>query len=215
MSSTKRLYWDDPYLKNCKAKVVKIENLNLYLDQTCFYPESGGQAGDRGLINNKKVLNTKFDGEKNIFHIMESSDFTIGEEVLLELDWERRYKIMKIHAASHIMEYFLFQVFGNLKLLGSNCNEERDSSTYEREEPLNSESLQKVESLTNEFISKNMPIETYYDKEKKNYRWWRCGEILMPCGGTHPRNTKEIGLIKIKRENGGRGKEKVITRLAN
>lgn len=215
MLFTKRLYWQDPYLKKCNAKVLKIDNEKLYLDETIFYPESGGQAGDRGLINGKKVLNTKFDQDKNIYHIMENPDFKEGEEVTLEIDFERRYKIMKIHAASHIMEYFLFQIFGNLKLLGSNCNEDRDSSTYASEEPLTLDSLQKVESLTNEFISNDFPIEVYGDKERKNFRWWKCDKILMPCGGTHPKNTKEIGPVRIKRENGGKGKEKIITRLVN
>jgi alanyl-tRNA synthetase len=209
---TTRLYWQDAYLKKCKAKVVKIENDNVWLDQTCFYPESGGQSGDKGLINLKKVLNTKFDQDKNIFHVVEKSDFNIGEAVEIEIDWERRYKIMKIHSASHIMEYFLFHVFGPLKLLGCNCNEERDSSTYGSDElPL--DKLSKVEQLSNDFILKNYPIETFEDKERKNFRWWKCGEILLPCGGTHPKNTSEIGKITIKREKGGSGKEKVITRL--
>lgn len=213
---TKRIYWENPYQTTFSAKVEKVEGKNVWLDQTCFYPESGGQAGDTGTINGQKVIDTKFDQDKNVFHIMENeTTLKTGDSVEGVIDWERRYKIMKIHSASHIMEHFLFKIFGQLKLTGSHLNEKHDSSTYESAERLDQEKLSMVEKEVNDFISQNLPIETYPDEKKPNYRWWKCGDILMPCGGTHPRNTSEIGLIKLKRDNGGQGKEKVITSFKN
>ncbi|MFA5178009.1 MAG: alanyl-tRNA editing protein [Candidatus Paceibacterota bacterium] len=213
---TKRIYWENPYQTTFSAKVEKVEGKNVWLDQTCFYPESGGQAGDTGTINGQKVIDTKFDQDKNVFHIMENeTTLKTGDSVEGVIDWERRYKIMKIHSASHIMEHFLFKIFGQLKLTGSHLNEKHDSSTYESVERLDQEKLSLVEKEVNDFISQNLPIETYPDEKKPNYRWWKCGDILMPCGGTHPRNTSEIGLIKLKRDNGGQGKEKVITSFKN
>lgn len=163
---TKKLYWDNPYQKEFEAKVAKIEGKQVWLDQTCFYPESGGQAGDTGTINGQKVVDTRFDSERNIIHVMEQEPvFRAGDVIRGEIDWERRYKIMRIHAASHIMEYFLFQVFGELKLVGSHLNEKHDSSTYESEERLDSEKIAEVERKANEFISKNLPIETWSDEK--------------------------------------------------
>lgn len=212
---TKRLYSEDPYKQSFEAVVEKIEGNKVWLDQTCFYPESGGQAGDTGTINGQRVIDTQFDSEKNIVHILEKEPiFRVNDLVQGEIDWERRYKIMRIHAASHIMEHFLFQVFGPLKLVGSHLNEKHDSSTYESEERLDLEKLAQVERKANEFIAKNLPIETWPDEKKPYFRYWKCGEIQMPCGGTHPKNTSEIGPIKLKRETGGRGREKVITFLS-
>lgn len=214
MTKTKRQYCGDPYQKSFEAKVEKIEGGKVWLDQTCFYPESGGQAGDIGSINGQKVTDTQFDQEKNIVHFLENEpSFQVGDSVCGEIDWERRCKIMRVHAASHIMEHFLFQVFGSLKLVGSHLNEKYDSSTYETEDRLNPEKIEEVERRANEFIAKDLPIETWADEQKLYFRHWRCGEIQMPCGGTHPRNTSEIGPIKLKRKTGGRGRERVITSL--
>lgn len=211
---TIRLYKKNAYQKEFEAYVIKIVDNNVYLNQTCFYPESGGQAGDKGLIKNQKVIDTKFDSDKNIFHIMEvTPDMEINEKVFCSIDWERRYKIMKIHSASHIMEHFLFKVFGKLKLLGSNLNETRDSSTYASEIPLDLKKIKEVEDLSNNFIKKNLPIETFEDPKKPHFLWWKCSDILIPCGGTHPLNTSEIGEIFLKREKAGKNKEKIYTFL--
>lgn len=209
----KILYWENPYQKTFETKVKKIEEEKVWLSQTCFYPESGGQAGDIGIINGQKVIDTQFDSEKNIVHIIEKEvKFHKGDLVQGEIDWERRYKIMRIHAASHIMEYFLFQVLGKLKLVGSHLNEKHDSSTYESDN-LDLEKITEVERRINNFIAKNLPIETWADEKKSCFRYWKCGDIKMPCGGTHPHNTSEVGLVKLKRKTGGRGREKIITSL--
>jgi len=211
---TKRLYSEDPYKQFFGAVVKKIEGNNVWLDQTCFYPESGGQAGDTGTLNSQRVTDTQFDSEKNVVHILESTPtFKVSDKVEGQIDWERRYRIMRVHAASHIMEHFLFQVFGPLKLVGSHLNEKHDSSTYESEERLDPERIAEVERKANEFIGKDLPIETWPDEKKPYFRYWKCGEIQMPRGGTHPKNTSEIGPIKLKRETGGRGREKVRTSL--
>jgi len=100
-----------------------------------------------------------------------------------------------------------------LKLVGSHLNERHDQSTYEVEDKLPKDKLQEVENNANKFIAEGHLIETYPDENKQYYRWWKCGEILMPCGGTHVKNTKEIGKIKLKRKTGGRGREQVITTI--
>jgi len=214
---TKKLYWNDPYQKQCFARVVKIENDHVWLDQTIFYPESGGQAGDRGYVNQYLVTDTRFDSEKNIYLIIENASklLHVGEEIKCTLDWDRRYLIMKLHAASHIMEHFLFVHFGKLKLLGSNVNEERDSSTYAWDGTFDERKLKEVEQQVNQLIAEHYPIENYEDSTKKNFRWWKCATICIPCGGTHPRNTQEIGAVRLKKESGGKGKIKIKTFLAS
>jgi len=211
---TKKLYVENPYQQSFEATVEKVDGNKVWLDQTCFYPESGGQAGDMGTLNGQKVCDTRFDTENNIVHTMEGAPvFKTNDRIKGQIDWDRRYKIMRIHAASHIMEYFLFQVFGPLKLTGSHLNEKYDKSTYVSEDKLDSEKLTEVTEKANAFISQGLPIETWPDEKRPNFRHWKCGEIKMPCGGTHPKNTREIGSIKLKRETGGSGREKVITSL--
>jgi len=210
---TKKLYMEDPYLKEFEAVVLKINGSQVILDKTAFFAENGGQIGDTGHLNNTKVLDTKYDENKeNILHIMEDGiGFREGDKVTGMIDWNRRYKIMKNHAASHIMEYFLFKIFGVMKLVGTSVTEKHDSSTYECPEALDQDKLKEVEMLANEFISKNYEIKRWEDPGKHGWWYWKSGEIMMPCGGTHPINVSEIGQISIKRKNGGKGKEKVLT----
>lgn len=185
---TKRLYSEDPYQQTFEAKVDKVEGNRVWLEQTCFYPESGGQSGDTGALNGQRVVDTQFDPEKNIVHILESAPtFKVGDKVEGQIDWERRYKIMRVHATSHIMEHFLFRVFGELKLTGSHLNEKHDKSTYGSDEVLDPAKLAEVERLANDLIAKNLPIETWPDEKRPHLRYlWKCGEIQMPCGGGSP-----------------------------
>jgi alanyl-tRNA synthetase len=214
-SYTRKLFVSDPYLKEFEATILKISSNHVVLDRTCFYPESGGQVGDTGYIDQARVIDTKYaSGGKTIVHIMEGECiFQEGSKVQGGIDWNRRYKIMRLHAASHVMEYFLFQVFGNLKLVGTHVNEEHDVSTYESPDRLSPEKLQEVNKLANEYILKGYEIERQRDEKNPDYLYWKAGEVEMPCGGTHPKNLIEIGTIRIKRETGGRNKEKVITEL--
>lgn len=212
---TEKLYSTDPYIKEFEAKVLKIEGLvpkYILLDRTAFYAESGGQIGDTGFLNQTKIIDTKYDKNKeNIVHItFDELDFKEGDKIIGKIDWERRYKIMKNHAASHITEHFLFQTFGKLKLVGTRVSEKHDDSTYESS-TLDNQKLINVEKLANEFILKGYNIERWEDHNKKGWWHWKAGDIEMPCGGTHPANVKEIGKIVVKRKSGGKGKEKILT----
>ena len=214
MQKTKKIFNYDPYQSEFTANVVKIDGDKVWLDQTVFYPESGGQAGDTGYINDYLVIDTQYDGDKNIFHQLDQKpDLLLGQSVKGKIDWDRRYKIMRVHAASHIMEHFLFQVFGDLKLLGSHLNEKHDKSTYEYDGQLDQVRLLEVERLSNELIDQDLEILRCLDEKRPDFRYWQCDKIKMPCGGTHPKRTLEIGHIKLKRKTGGEGRESVITSL--
>lgn len=208
---TFKLYEEDHYLKEFDGIVVHINERNVELNRTAFYPESGGQAGDIGLLNNEKVVDTKYIDNK-IVHIMENDHkFNINDIVFGKINWDRRYKIMKLHTASHLMEYFLWKRFGYMKRLGSKVDEKKDRADYEYEGRLHQVNLKKVEKETNKFILKGYPVIISVD----NYgiKKWRCGPVEMHCAGTHVKNTSEIGLISLKRRNPGRGKERIETSL--
>lgn len=209
---TVRLYNEDHYLKEFDAKVVGIDGVYVELDQTAFFPESGGQSGDTGVLKDAKVVNTKYLEDEKLVHFLEEEpSFKIGDTVHCALDWDRRYNIMKLHSASHMMEYFLWKHFGYMKRTGSNVDERKDRADYLHDKRLDPDTLKKVEEDTNEFLAEGHPITITVDNE--DVRTWRCGPVEMHCAGTHVKNTSEIGLIKLKRKNPGRGEERVETSL--
>jgi alanyl-tRNA synthetase len=212
MTRTLKLYDEDHYIKEFKAKVISITNNLVELDQTAFFPESGGQAGDTGTIEGEPVVDTVIEGE-TIKHVMkEKPCFHLDDTVSGVIDWKRRYRIMKLHTASHIMEYFLWREFGYMRRMGSHVDDVKDRADYLHEERLDPEKLRKVEEETNIFLMEGHHVVITVDDE--GIRHWSCGPVEMNCAGTHVRNTKEIGSIKLKRRNPGRGEERVETSLA-
>lgn len=208
---TIKLFDKDHYLKEFDAEVLEVEGFNVVLDQTTFYAQSGGQAGDRGALNGIPVVDTQIIEGKYV-HVMEREPgFKVGEMVHGKLDWERRYNTMKVHSASHIMEHIFYKNFGVLERLGSSVDDKKDRSTYVSEEKLDPELLKKTEDEINEFLMGSYDI--VIEEDAKGIRSWISGPYHDHCGGTHVRNTSEIGLIKLKRKNPGSGKERVETCL--
>lgn len=213
MPPTEKLYDDDPYLREFRARVLRVDGYEVELDRTAFYPEGGGQAGDSGVIGGNRVVDTQKDGG-TIIHILEKTpSLSVGDEVGCEIDWERRYRIMRLHSAAHIMERFLWNQLGHLKRLGSYVDEKKDRADYAFEGRLPPEELKRVEEVANDFMVEGHDIRIGTNPAQPGIRIWMCADIEMPCGGTHVRNTEEIGKIRLKRKNPGKGKERVETSL--
>lgn len=208
---TVRLFDSDHYLAEFDAKVVAIEGVNVVLDQTAFYALSGGQAGDTGTILESSVVDTKIIDGEHIHVLEEAPSFKVGDSIHGAINWERRYRIMKIHSASHIMEHIFYKNFGVLERIGSNVDDKKERSDYKTEDRLDPELLKKTEDEINAFLSEGHEIKIEVDND--GIRTWISGPYIDHCGGTHVRNTSEIGFIKLKRKNPGRGKERVETSL--
>ena len=215
MVETIKLYNQDPYLTTFQAKILNSNGIEIILDKTAFYPLSGGQSGDHGTINGVNVIDTQIENG-TIKHILKSeSPFKNGEVVEGNIDWKRRYATMRLHSASHIMEYLLLEHYGPLERIGSSVDNQKDRSDYLYEGRLMPEDLKSVEHKINQFILEEHVISISEDTEKVGMRIWKCGPITEYCGGTHVRNTREIGLIKLKRKNTGKSRERVETSLIN
>src|SRR5512146_127391 len=109
--ATELLFRDDAYLRTASAHIVAVHERGIELDRTIFYPLGGGQAGDTGALlraNGERIpiVDTrKGDATDSVLHVplpaMQRPE--VGETVTLEIDWERRYKLMRLHTALHVM----------------------------------------------------------------------------------------------------------------
>ena len=211
---TRKLYDDDPYLPEFEATVIEIDGNNVILDQTAFHPEGGGQDADTGLIGGAEVIDTRFSDGKIVHVFASPPSFKVEDNVTGCLDWNRRNRIMKLHSAAHIMEFFLFRRFGELKRQGSFVDDRKDRADYEYEGRLPADLLKLVEDDANRFLAEGRPITINRDPNKPEIRIWRCDWMEMPCAGTHVHNTSEIGAIRLRRKNPGRGVERIETSLS-
>jgi lysyl-tRNA synthetase class 2 len=214
---TLRLFHQDLYAREFVATVVDVQRNLVWLDQTAFYPTGGGQAGDVGVLNGQRVIETIPDKRNKdwIVHVLETEPpFAVGQQVKGEVAWEPRYRTMRLHSASHIMEYFLLQKPWQLTRVSTHVDAARDISKYrldKGEEAAIPALVAETEAEVNGFIAGDRIIDLVEDDT--GYRAWSCGEIREGCGGTHVKNTQEIGPVKLTCEVHG-GYLTVVTGLA-
>jgi alanyl-tRNA synthetase len=211
----KRSFLEDLYLTKCKAIVTEIAENIVKLDKTIFYAFSGGQISDSGTICGINVISVKVTENYDIeYELEEKPKFNVGDVVDVKIDWEKRYELMRLHTAQHVVADFFEKETGINETTGGNIRMGKATLSYFVEYTI-TDVLTKIEILVNDFIKKDIKIETWTDKEDKNKRWWKCGEFKCPCGGTHVKITSEIGNIKLKRKNGGKNREDIIILLDN
>jgi alanyl-tRNA synthetase len=210
---TERLYYNDCYLQSFRARVVdrSADGHVLYLDRTAFYPTSGGQPFDTGLIAGKRVLEV-IDEDSRIAHRVETA--VKDEEVECSIDWARRFDHTQQHTGQHLLSAVFIEVAG-IHTVSFHLGQEISTIDLETES-LSSETLRAVELRANQVICENRPVTLSFHKDDEaahlRVRSERQGLLRVvsiegldriACGGTHVRLTGEIGPILI------RGLEKV------
>jgi alanyl-tRNA synthetase len=201
-------------------EVLAKDSLEIVLEQTPFYAESGGQVGDTGKLTNGKNVFEVLDTQKinNVFlHIgkVSSGSFKKGDQVVAQIDARRRLNIAKNHTATHILQAALRQVLGNhVQQQGSLVSAEKFRFDFTHFKGLSKEEISRVEEVANSCLVKNQAVNCkemalkeakqagalafFEEKYGDNVRVVTIGDISKElCGGTHLDNISEIGLIKI------------------
>ena len=208
-----KLFRNDPYLGSCEATVASSNNGEITLDRTVFFAFAGGQQSDSGTIGGFNVLEARAEGPEIKYKLEEGAPLKEGDKVEVKIDMEKRKRIMRLHAAAHLVYGVFAKQNESKKLIGSNVTESKSRIDFEHETSL-SELLPPVEEETNRLIGEDAPIKTYPDESKPDRWWWECLGMKYPCGGTHVKSLGEIGKIKLKGKNIGSGKERIEITLA-
>ncbi len=204
-----KVFWSDPYQTELIARVTSVSDNIITLDKTIFYAFAGGQESDRGTIHGFKVLKAEKNG-KEIFYTLESGhDLKPGDEVIVEIDWKRRYRLMRLHFAAEIILELFYQRFNKPEKTGAHIAEDKARLDFIWEGSI-SRTFLLLEQKTRELIDADLPIASEFSDEKNEERYWEIGGFArVSCGGTHIRKTGEIGPFRLKRNNIGKGKERI------
>lgn len=218
MNKVSGLYYTTPYLNQIDTRLLHVgldESGSPYclLHQTIFYPQGGGQLGDRGYLvlpdiltpqQKTSVVTTKRKDEE-IRHYLDINDINFdclkkhaGQRVTAVLDWKLRYHQMRIHSAVHLIHCMLEQITGHSipYPVRSPLSDESGENHYQFLDYLDEDVLEKATTELNEFCSAGHDIQTVDVPEQGiNFRVWKCSRWSIPCGGTHVNDTKEIGMI--------------------
>jgi Ser-tRNA(Ala) deacylase AlaX len=211
--NTKQLYYQDSYQQEVQCRVVSCESkgnlFNVVLDQTIFYPESGGQPSDRGQLGEVKVEYVRLMNGEIIHQV--NGELKPGTKVAGKLDWNWRYKYMKIHTAGHLLHDVLMSLFPDLVPLKGGHGKK---PFLEYEGSIDPEKKEEIVTKVNEILNTDLAVvtkESSYDElakeakfipanlpKNKPLRMIRIGDYApMPDGGVHVKSTKEIGSIWI------------------
>ncbi|MBZ7995139.1 alanine--tRNA ligase [Campylobacter canadensis] len=210
---------DDDFKQISSAK----NNAWVLFDNSVLYATSGGQNYDLGSIfkDNKKIAEVK-EVEKfydlNLAYLQLNEEVKINDEVLIKIDEERRFSIAKNHSATHLLHYALREVLGpTATQAGSFVDYNRLRFDFNYTRVLNKEELEKIQTMVNDMIyasyeadiktmsieqAKQMGAMALFDtKYKENVRVLKLGKSIELCGGTHVRNSADIGLFVITKES--------------
>jgi misacylated tRNA(Ala) deacylase len=224
--TTRALFRDDAYLTHCDATITALDEQGIHLDQTVFYPLGGGQAGDAGaltLVDGTRIeiadtRKAKFEGATpdDAVHVPAPgqeallAQLAVGQKVTAQIDWARRYRHMRLHTASHLMCAVL-----PYPVDGCSITSDYARLDFATVEPIEREL---VETRLAELVGGAHAVATQWITDDEmaarpelvrtmsvkppmglgRVRLLRIeGVDLQPCGGTHVRNTQEIGALPV------------------
>ncbi len=235
---TELLFRDDGYLRSCAARVVAVDGRGIRLDRTVFYPTGGGQPGDCGVLRLRSgetiaiVDAVKGDTLDEVVHVPAAGAALPepGVELIAEIDWERRHRLMRMHTCLHLLCSIVPGA-----VTGGQVSDGRGRLDFDV--PGSSLDKEGLATRLNALIAEAHPvgprwitddelaaqpelIRTMSVKPPTGMGRVRLMEIpgvdLQPCGGTHVKNTAEIGPIAVtKIENKGKQNRRVIIAFAD
>ncbi|SIP72457.1 Alanyl-tRNA synthetase [Xenorhabdus innexi] len=215
---TERIYNKEPYLKELKATVLFVENNVAVFDKTIFYAESGGQVSDTGKIitSDDKIANVtdvqhKFgsklsikrtdvdvpyiDVETRVVHFFSSEiDFSIGDVVTMNIEWNRRYSIMKHHTLAHFLFYAFNRFFDeeNESVSVKGCFIDENKASFSLNKKISIEGWETIKGYALEKINSDKEVIIEPEEKTDTIFYWRYDDIIIPCGGTHIEKLNEL-----------------------
>ena len=219
---TELLYQTDSYLQTFQTTVTGIDpdSHAVILDRTAFYPGGGGQPCDTGFLNAERihypVVKCKKIGE-DVLHFVENDPLpTPGTLITGQLDWDRRYKLMRTHTAMHILCGVIFRDYG-ASVTGGDMDPLQGRMDFEFE-TMHKDLVEKIEEAINLEVARNLPIRVYILPREEAFqipdlirtkinllpegiKQVRVVEIvgldIQADGGTHVKSTGEVGHIRV------------------
>jgi misacylated tRNA(Ala) deacylase len=216
---TELLFREDAYLRSATARVLAVNERGIELDRTVFYPQGGGQAGDSGRLLREQgeplVIADTRKGETadRVLHVPAPGSPMLqpGETVTLEIDWPRRYRLMRLHTALHLLSCVI-----TAPVTGGNIAPDKARLDFDID--LSQLQARPIEDRTNALIADGAATETVWITDAEldtqpelvktmsvqpprgagRVRLLRIPGIdLQPCGGTHVADIAEIGAIRV------------------
>lgn len=207
--ATHKIFWEDPYLTSLASTITSVEGGTITLDRTIFFAFSGGQASDKGTIGGYPVLGARKVDLEIEYLLPEMHTLNVGDKVMTLIDPVRRDRIRRLHFAAELVLELIYQNFGHPEKTGANITAEKARVDFIWSGNIAS-TFQFLNAELKKMIQADYPIHSCYTDLVHERRTWEIlGFARVSCGGTHPRSTKEIGEVTLRRSNPGGGIERI------
>ena len=219
------LFREDSYLASCEATVVAVHENTVELDRTVFYPLGGGQLGDTGKLGDWRVIDTRKSGDA-VLHMLEpGATPQAGMKVQAAIDWERRHRLMRLHTALHLLGSVV-----KAPVTGGRIGDDKAHLDFDIE--MDKLVKDAIEARLNELTSTSIQTKALWitdaelDARPDLVRTMSVapprgegrvrqleipGVDLQACGGTHVKDTAEIGRLVVQRIRSEGKRNKRIT----
>lgn len=206
---TDKVFWRDPYRTTLTTRVARVAGLDVVLEATLYFAESGGQESDTGMIGGYRVLAARWQGRDLIYTLPPAHVLEEGDTVTVEIDWPRRYALMRLHFAAEIVLELVRQRLPAIGKIGAHIGEDKARIDFAWPEPL-TPLLPELTRAAQAVIDADTPIVSAFSDEAAERRYWEvAGFGRVPCAGTHLKRTGEVGVLRLRRKNVGSGKERI------
>ncbi|MCS6767479.1 MAG: alanine--tRNA ligase [Candidatus Nitrosocaldus sp.] len=217
---TRLLFYEDQYMLEFTARVLKVRMPYIILDRTAFYARAGGQEPDHGYINEARVVDVIKQGDVILHRVQDAEiSFREGDMVTCRIDGERRGLIMRHHTATHIINAASRRALGQWIWQHSAYKDEHYARLdITHHSPLSRDDVRRIEEYANEIVLADIPVEvTLMDRnvaeQMYGFRIYQGGYVpnrsirivrigdwdIEACGGTHCERSGEVGMIKVTR----------------
>ncbi len=225
---TRRLFWEDMYMREFDAEVELVDGNRVVLDQTAFNPRGGGLVSDTGRLNGMKVIEAVKEGD-NVYHMLEApAELRVGDRAHGVLDWDRRYRIMRMHTSAHILSAVVNGETGAL-ITGNQISPDESRVDFNLEN-FDKEKTSHYMDGVNEAVGRGLEVKTFFMKREEalaNPGFVKLANAMPPSvdvlrivqigdvdtqadGGVHVLNTREIGrVVGLKTENKGKSNRRL------
>jgi Ser-tRNA(Ala) deacylase AlaX len=206
---TRKLFWQDPYCTAISTTITDICDDDVKVADTILYAFSGGQESDTGTIDERAVLKAWKTGKDITYTLATTVGLTIGAPVTMQLDWERRYALMRLHFAAEIILALTQRQFQASEKIGAHIAQDKARIDFLLPVSI-APYLPALQAQAQTLVDGDFAIISAFSDEPNERRYWHIdGFARVDCGGTHLKRTGEVGSIELKRKNVGKGKERI------
>jgi Ser-tRNA(Ala) deacylase AlaX len=209
---TRKVFWENPYQTELDTTIDSVNGDQVTVDSTIFFAFSGGQESDTGSIAGFQVLEARKEGKEIVYSLPEDHGLHAGDRVRMQIDWERRYRLMRLHFAAELVLELVYRRLVHVEKAGAHISIDKARIDFLWSDNI-SVHFPHLLSEAQSLIDADREIVSAYEDEANERRYWEVpGFARVPCGGTHLRRTGEVGRIDLRRVNVGRGRERIEIR---